>query len=161
MAPTTIPLRTRFESKYVIDPTTGCWLWTAKIEWTGYGRISLGGRRGRLEMAHRVAYELHVGPIPDGLEIDHLCRVRHCVNPAHLEAVTSQVNVLRGRGPAVAAARGRIQQRAKTHCPSGHPYSGANLYVSPDGRRRSCKTCGRIKMRKYRAKFQHERNTTT
>lgn len=72
---------------------TGCWIWVGRLNRNGYGRICLGGRE---PMAHRVSYELHVGPIPDGLVLDHLCRVRCCVNPFHLEPVTVQVNTLRG-----------------------------------------------------------------
>ncbi len=73
------PVRERFESKYEVD-ASGCWLWTAVKDLRGYGKLSLAGG---MALAHRVSYELHVGPIPDGLTLDHLCRVRHCVNPAH------------------------------------------------------------------------------
>ena len=115
-----------------------CWLWTAKTT-RGYGKIGHGSRidgtEGHLS-AHRVSYEIHRGPIPDGLEIDHLCRVRKCVNPDHLEPVTHIENIRRGEtGQATA-----VRQRAKTHCPKGHPYSGSNLVVETNGSR-GCRTC--------------------
>ena len=81
-----------------------------------------------MALAHRVAYELQVGPIPVGLQLDHLCRVRSCVNPAHLEPVTSAENTRRGL------------RAMKTHCPQGHPYAGENLLIRPTGQRR-CRTC--------------------
>src|SRR6266496_2265386 len=91
-------LVTRFWAK--VDRSGGsraCWLWTGKTGRDGYGRIGLGGRGALVRVrAHRFAYELLIGPIPDGLQIDHLCRVRHCVNPAHLEPVTQRENILRG-----------------------------------------------------------------
>lgn len=82
----------------------------------------------RLIAAHRFAYELANGPIPDGLEIDHLCRNRKCVNPAHLQAVSHRENMLRA---------------AKTHCLNGHPLTGPNVYLRPDGRGRECRECRR------------------
>jgi DNA-binding XRE family transcriptional regulator len=85
-------------------------------------------------MAHRYSYELHKGLIPDGLTIDHLCKIRHCVNPQHLEVVTYQENNHRGNGMSGCHFRA-------THCPKGHPYSGDNLYVRPDGKGRGCKIC--------------------
>ncbi len=105
-----------------------------------YGQLGVDGTKVQ---AHRFAYELLVGPIPDGLEIDHLCRVTACVNPAHLEPVTGQVNTLRGDTPAAKNA-------AKTHCPQGHVYSVKNTGVG-NGRRR-CRTCGRERTRAARAR---------
>jgi len=105
-----------------------CWLWTASRS-GGYGRFSIGD--GKVQ-AHRFAYELLVGEIPDGLDLDHLCRVRHCVNPTHLEPVTRRVNTLRGLTIPAAHV-------AKTHCPQGHEYSEANLYR--EGNRRRCRVC--------------------
>lgn len=89
-----------------------CWLWTASDNGLGYGCFWNGERQ---TYAHRFAYELLVGPIPKGLHLDHLCRTPSCVNPAHLEPVTAQINLLRGVG---ASAR----HAAKTHCPQGHSY---------------------------------------
>lgn len=121
----------RFWAKVSPEPNSGCWLWTGLCNPKGYGRIMVDGRH---QLAHRVSYEMHVGPIQEDLEMDHLCRVRCCVNPAHLEAVTHAENSRRGEAG--------INQRAKTHCPQGHPYSGENLYTSPNGRR-ECRTCWR------------------
>lgn len=114
-------------------PVGGCWKWGAVVHTrTGYGRFWLDGRQA---LAHRVAYELFVGPIPAGLQIDHLCMVRDCVNPDHLEPVTARTNTLRSN-----VARG--EGSAVTHCPKGHPYAGDNLYLNPNrGNRRGCKAC--------------------
>lgn len=123
-----------------VDYTESCWLWTGAKTPDGYGVASWDGRSAR---AHRVAYELKVGPIPAGLTIDHLCRVRHCVNPAHLEVVTGRENILRGTGPAALAVR-------KTHCPQGHPYDAANTHVYKGTRR--CRICMRENVRQRRAR---------
>lgn len=119
----------RLLGKVKQDDATGCWLWTAYTHPTGYGRIAIGG--GHTRNAHQVAYQLLVGPVADGLELDHLCRVRRCINPAHLEPVTHQINVIRG-------AIGM-----KTHCPYGHAYTTANTYRSPSRGARECRTCQR------------------
>lgn len=86
--------------------------------------------------AHREAYKAFKGEIPDGLELDHLCRVRNCVNPDHLEPVTRLENARRGIGGLMAGLR----QRAKTHCPAGHPYAPENTYFRANGNR-MCVTC--------------------
>lgn len=119
------------------DGPGGCWLWTAGMDTNGYGNFRWGGKMGK---AHRYSYELHVGPIPDGLQIDHLCRVRNCVNPAHLEAVTIRENVLRSDNPCAHHAR-------KTHCPQGHPYEGENLGLAKNGR--YCRACHRATAKRY------------
>jgi hypothetical protein len=94
----------RFWSKVSVDPDSGCWLWTAAIDpQTGYARLGLGKKAAN---GHRVAYELLVGDVPEGLEIDHLCRVRHCVNPDHLEPVTHRENLMRGETLTAAHAAG-------------------------------------------------------
>jgi hypothetical protein len=116
----------------------GCWLWTGALTADGYGRVRVS--RSRLMLTHRLFFLALVGPIPGDLQLDHICRVRHCVNPAHLEVVTLQENVRRG----MAGAR----QRARTHCPSGHPYSGSNLRIGPYGR--ACRTCNNAAARRYR-----------
>lgn len=112
-----------------------CWLWTAGRTSRGYGAFSADGRQ---HLAHRVAYEEESGSIPDGLTIDHLCRVRHCVNPSHMEVVTRGVNVLRGVGPSAANAR-------KDRCPRNHPYD----LVS--GGRRRCLACKRERYHERKA----------
>ena len=111
-----------------------CWLWTGAKHNLGYGLF----RTGELRYAHRVAYMLAGGVILDGFDIDHLCRVRACVNPAHLVAVTHKENVLRGRTIAARNAR-------KTHCPQGHEYTPENTYVERTryGTGRKCKACQR------------------
>ena len=126
-----------------VDAGGDCWLWTGALNTGGYGRFTLDGRRQR---AHRVAYALLVSPVPDHLELDHLCRVRHCVNPDHLEPVTRRENVIRGAAPAQAAYR----QKRKTHCPKGHPYDEANTYEwARRPGQRYCVECNRVRSREY------------
>lgn len=125
------------------DTTSDCWAWTGYLDDDGYGRIWDGQRRQR---AHRFSYELHVGPIPDGLVIDHLCRNILCVNPDHLEPVTDRVNILRGTAPTAKHA-------IKTGCVNGHPFSPENTYTyGPDNRWRKCRECMRINDRKTAAR---------
>lgn len=111
-----------------------CWPWTGLRQSKGYGQLKVGGH---MVLAHRFAYELLVGPIPPEHTIDHLCRNHSCCNPAHVEPVTNQVNVLRGIGETARNAR-------KTHCPQGHPYDADNTYRSPQGWRQ-CRTCLRAR----------------
>ena len=113
------------------EKTDYCWEWLGSKNDKGYGFIGL--RSGVSAPAHRVAYELHYGPVPDGLEIDHLCRNRGCVNPDHLEAVSHRVNVLRGVSPHARNAR-------KTHCKFGHPFDEANTGIDVRGDR-YCRIC--------------------
>lgn len=121
----------RFTEKYVVNEATGCWEWQAFRTDRGYG----GFDRVR---AHRWAYEYFVGPIPVGLTLDHLCRVRHCVNPAHLEAVTHAENMARS-APAV-----------KTHCIHGHEYTPESTRIRTGNGRRGCWTCLRTQnIRRY------------
>lgn len=114
--------------------TDDCWLWLGSTTPQGYARAWSG--RGRVEYVHRMVYELCVGPIPDGLTINHLCRVRHCIHPEHLDVVSLQTNVL--RSPIAQAA----MNAAKTHCKWGHPFSSENTYRPPNHpRSRVCRTC--------------------
>ena len=115
-----------------IEKTEACWLRRGTNRGHGYGTMSI---RNKTYYAHRFAYELLIGPIPDGLCLDHLCRNTLCVNPEHLEPVTNAENLLRGQNPWAINAR-------KTYCQMGHPYDKTNTYVRPDGSRR-CKICTR------------------
>lgn len=134
----------RFWAK--VDQSGDCWTWAGVKDDRGYGRFTVQGRK---VLTHRFAYELLVGPIPDGLVIDHLCRNPRCVNPAHLEPVTTRENLLRGN--TITAA-----QVARTHCPQGHPYAGENLAID-DGARR-CRKCHRDR---ERARYQARRKSST
>jgi len=121
----------------------GCWLWTGWRDRDGYGRIRLCGRHGKTIGVHRLSYQAVHGEIPKGLVLDHLCRNKACVNPAHLEAVTDQTNILRGYGLAATNAQA-------TTCPQGHPYDLFNTYTRPNGKRK-CRACDRAaaKVRYY------------
>lgn len=116
-----------------VNPKTGCWEWQRYRDANGYGKV---GRDYKVYLAHRVSYEIFIGKIPKRLDLDHLCRNTCCINPAHLEAVTRSVNLKRGVGGAIARAR----QRAKKHCPQGHPYKGYNLILY-NGDWRACRAC--------------------
>lgn len=116
-----------------------CWLFTGHIARNGYGRFGLGGRKGKAEGAHRVAWLLEHGELPPiGLELDHRCRVHACVNPGHLEAVTPSVNITRSNAPLRSVER----MFARTHCSKGHAFGGDNDRFAKDGRRR-CIPCER------------------
>lgn len=130
-----IPLEIRFWAK--VDKTPTCWLWTGAINGNGYGHIKIDGR---MLGAHRVSYELAGRSIPAGLDIDHLCRVHRCVNPAHLEPVTRRVNSLRGVGPLAQKAR-------QTHCLRGHEFTPENTYVWKTTR--ICRACRQEYSREY------------
>lgn len=129
----------RLADKFTIGD--GCWQWTAARSASGYGVFWVDGRNAS---AHRVMYELMVGPIPAGLDIDHLCRNRLCVRPAHLEPVSERVNTLRGTAPSAVNAH-------KSECRRGHALAGANLYVNPRGERQ-CRECQRAACRRYEAR---------
>lgn len=130
----------RFWSFVEKNPDTGCWEWTGNKARGGYARFRSTG--GPNVMAHRWSYEHYVGPIPEGLQIDHLCRVRNCVNPEHLEPVTCRENLLRGDTFQARNAR-------KTHCKRGHPFDEANTYVMPTGR--ECRACRGVRKREHAA----------
>lgn len=136
-----IPAEHRFLEKFILSPD-GCWLWTASQNGKGYGifqpttTVSIG--------AHRFAYEIFVGPIPKGLYLDHLCRVRNCVNPAHLEPVTNRENLRRG-------LRGDL----RTHCSNGHEMTAenTNTMTTKQGTVRKCRAC----ISSYNAKYARRR----
>jgi hypothetical protein len=120
--------------KYEVLPN-GCWRSFCKPQLTGYVRVCRredGKKVGR--MLHRIFYELHKGPIPAGMTLDHLCRNRGCINPDHLEPVTQRENLMRSP-----LAPARINSE-KTHCPQGHPYEGDNLVINNKGQR-TCRIC--------------------
>lgn len=126
-----------------VDKSGDCWLWTASRNLLGYGEFNVY-EDGRDWYAHRFAYEQTVGPIPDGLVLDHLCRNPSCVNPDHLEAVTQQENILRSPiAPAAINAR-------KTHCLRGHEFTSMNTRIDARGGRR-CRACCRMYGTKRRA----------
>jgi hypothetical protein len=121
-----IAIEPRFHARYVVTEN-GCWQWTGKLMKIGYAEISWNGRRF---YAHQVSYLLHKGDIPEGLEIDHLCENKGCVNPDHLEAVPHWVN----------SVRGNFKKR-HSHCKNGHPLSGDNVGIQNTTRTRYCRIC--------------------
>ena len=131
------PVMERFMEK--VDVTDSCWLWTAQLSKDGYGRfgVRVTSQRYMPTNAHRVAYELFVGPIPEGMHLDHLCGVRNCVRPDHLEPVTPLVNVLRSEPP------------NRTHCPQGHEYTPEN--TRRVNGKRHCRACGYADLKRRRA----------
>lgn len=136
------PSKERFQEKFVVNVATGCHIWIASSRSNAggikYGQFAVR-RNGKCATmkASRFAYIMAHGDIPHGMVIDHLCRNTMCVNPLHLEAVTTKENIRRG-----------LNGVLKTHCPQGHVYSGRNVYVT-DGRRQ-CGACSRIRAQKQR-----------
>ena len=127
-------LRARVHAGVVLRD--GCWVWSGPLTASGYARASIGNRPTRV---HRAAYQEWCGPIPDGTVLDHLCRNRAYVNPAHLEAVSQQENVQRG-----AAADLSVRRYPRTHCPHGHAFTVDNSYFCKRGTR-SCRACRRMR----------------
>ncbi len=128
----------RFTEKYIINPDTNCWEWQAALDRDGYGCFRFTHEQGAKSWgkSYVFAYEYFVGDIPEGMQLDHTCRNRCCVNPKHLEPVTLIENVMRGQSFSAINAR-------KTHCIHKHPLSGDNLYVQPSTGYRYCRTCKR------------------
>lgn len=120
----------RFDRKIMPEPMSGCWIWLGSWNFGGYGQVRIARRA---QGAHRAIYTLLRGPIPDGLDLDHLCRTRACVNPQHLQPVTRQINLLRG------------ERANPTHCKAGHPLIRENIYIYQRLNRLSphiqCRTC--------------------
>lgn len=134
-------IRQRFECKYIPEPNSGCFIWTAARS-GGYGVFKIAGR---YRPAHRVGYELSGSIIPDGLVLDHKCRNTACVNPAHLEPVTIGENIKRGDN----------HYRRATHCKRGHKFTEENTLILSSGSR-ACRECARIRM----AAFMERKNVS-
>lgn len=144
------------------DPGGSCWPWALSRASDGYGQVSIGGG---MQRAHRVAYEILVGPVPEGLTLDHRCHSdaaargecaggtscphRACIRPDHLEPVSRRVNILRGLSPSAVNAR-------KAECDNGHPLDGPNLYRHPSGARK-CRECHREQARAHAARKREGR----
>ena len=141
MGKSKLTLEERFWAK-VFKESEGCWHWTASTWKDGYGRF-WSTDEGRVVRAHRFAYELANGPIPDGLVIDHLCRNRLCVRADHLEAVTSLENRRRGTNPTAI-------NRLRTECVKGHPFTEDNIRIHPTNGGRNCRACDSVRNRERR-----------
>jgi len=140
----------RFMNKII--KTGNCWEWIGAKQSGGYGSF---GIYCEMKLAHRLSYEHWIGKIPEGLQIDHLCRVRHCVNPDHLEPVTNKENVIRGN----AGKHDNSFNKTKTHCKHGHEFTPENTYRRPRGSR-ECRTCGRINGRNRHLNLGDLKNKT-
>lgn len=130
----------RFAAGIQINTETWCWEWTGKLIWNGYGVFRA---HGIVRVVHRYTYERFIGPIPEGLVLDHLCRNRKCCNPWHVEPCTRGENVLRGE--TITA-----KNRDKTHCKRGHEFTPENTYIyktkSEGGSERCCVACHRLRL---------------
>lgn len=135
-----LPLELRLIRGMRVD-ANGCWIWQRSTLKAGYGCIRV---EGKTRTVHSVAFELFEGEVPEGLELDHLCRVRACCNPMHLEPVTHRENILRGAS--------RAAKAAVTHCPRGHAYDASNTYRYQG--RRFCRACQRAAGRAYKQRMR-------
>ena len=152
------PVEERFWEKVYPEPNSGCWLWTASVGSHGYGQMWDPSSPTNPVLAHCVSYRLYKGQIPEGLELDHKCRVSICVNPDHLRPVSHEVNVRNG----IAGEVARRMQLGKRYCRLGHERVLENLSVARDGKR-SCLECKRRRnrefMRKYYARLRAARQS--
>jgi hypothetical protein len=142
------PALERFNACYAIEPITGCWLWQRQILPLGYGVFCMGKEYGEAHKntgAHRAAWRLFRGAIPAGFEVDHLCRVRACVNPDHLQLLTKSENMQQSNSASA-------QNRRKTHCLRGHLLTSENVHVAADGGRR-CRQCAVIRIQAHAARI--------
>lgn len=137
-----IPPLIRFFNKVEIADT--CWDWQAYLDDEGYGHFWFDHT---MKLAHVFLYELLEGPIPEGMELDHLCRNRACVNPSHVQPVIHLENIRRGDS-------GKPQS-SRTHCPAGHPYDEVNTYISPTGHR-NCRICRSRRANEYHKRIRRE-----
>lgn len=144
------PIQDRLERHSVAIPFAGCFVWTGAVDKKGYGRIGMQGKSSKL--AHRISYQHFVGEIPQGLELDHLCRNPSCINPNHLEAVTRKVNTDRG----LCAETHKKRFAAMTHCKRGHEFTVENTYIATKRNRqfRNCKTCKKLNNEKRKNHVQ-------
>lgn len=140
-------LEDRFVDKVSIGD--GCWEWLAAKNNRGYGVLYRGGKPSHMTYAHRVSYEAFVGPIPAGLQIDHLCNNKACVKPSHLKPVTGRENVLRSETAPTAV------NAAKTECIHGHLFDEVNTYVDKRGRRH-CRACSKLSERRRKQRRLRE-----
>ena len=131
----------RFWARVCKDEPNGCWVWTGSVDTRGYGMTHTLTSELRMIRAYRLSYQLLVGPVPVGLELDHLCKNRRCCNPAHLEAVTHAVNTRRSDNPLARNAR-------KTHCKHGHEFTPENTLMRSWGGR-ECRECRRLTSHAY------------
>jgi hypothetical protein len=128
----------RFEKKWIGEPNSGCWIWLGATAGRGYGYMTVNSKN---IYAHRFSYEYFIGPIPDGMTVDHQCNNPYCVNPGHLHLLTAVENLQR-------------HFAAISHCPAGHEYTPENTHIAiePNGHRhRRCRACGRERGRRIRA----------
>lgn len=130
-------LPARLENKIERIPESGCWIWMGAMRHGKYGCTSVNNRT---QYAHRVVFELVRGRIPNGMQLDHLCRVRSSVNPDHLQPVTCQENLVRGE------TFNRVNT-LKTHCKRGHAFDAQNMYQGPGRIHRQCRTCAKERRR--------------
>ena len=124
------PMNTPFMEKIHFEPMSGCWLWGGTVNNKGYGLMTNPIKDKPMMLAHRYSYELHKGPVPEGLVVDHKCCNSHCVNPDHLQAITFRENVMKGESNTAKNAR-------MTHCHRGHPLPSGYEY----GKKRQCREC--------------------
>lgn len=131
-----------------VELSLGCWIWRGTKSWNGYGAILPSGAKVKV-YAHRLAYEMFIGKVPDGYELHHLCGIKACVKPDHLELVTRKQHAQHTHDRAYGG-----WQRIKTHCSKGHPFTGDNLKIrhDKDGTHRRCRECINQAQREYQAR---------